>query len=142
MKIIRTIILLTLVLRAAPAFGNDEAPHPPGRAGTYAEAYSDPLATFNEKMFWFNLKLDKDVLHPVASGYAKVVPEPVRESVARLFDNVDFIPRFANNLFQLRFAQATGEVARFGINTTLASSVCSTSLTSGSACNRAIMISG
>lgn len=119
MKIVRAIVLLTLVLCAAPAFGNDEAPPPPGPAGTYAMTYSDPLAPFNEKMFWFNLKLDQNVLHPIASGYAKVVPEPARESVSRFFDNVDFIPRFANNAFQLRFAQAAGEVARFGINTTL-----------------------
>jgi phospholipid-binding lipoprotein MlaA len=118
-KIIRVIILLALVLCAAPASGNEEAPPPPAQAGTYAEAFSDPLAPFNEKMFWFNLKLDKDVLHPIASGYANVVPEPARESVGCFFDNVDFIPRFANNLFQLRFAQAASEVARFGINTTL-----------------------
>jgi phospholipid-binding lipoprotein MlaA len=118
MKIIRATILLALTLCATPALGNDEAP-PPGQAGLYAEAYPDPLAPFNEKMFSFNLKLDRYVLHPVASGYANVVPEPARKSVGRFFNNVDFIPRFANNLFQLRFAEAAGEVARFGINTTL-----------------------
>jgi len=119
MNIIRVTVLLILILGPAPVFGNDEAPPLPRPAGSYAETYSDPLAPFNEKMFWFNLKLDKYVLHPVASGYAKVVPEPARESVDRFFDNVDFIPRFANNLFQLRFAQAAGEIARFGINSTL-----------------------
>jgi phospholipid-binding lipoprotein MlaA len=48
-----------------------------------------------------------------------MVPEPARESVSRFFANVDFLPRFANNLFQFRFSLAAGEVARFGINTTL-----------------------
>jgi phospholipid-binding lipoprotein MlaA len=90
-------------------------PHP----DESAQAYSDPLAPFNEKMFWFNLKLDHYVLHPVASGYAAIAPVPVRESVGNFFDNVNFIPRFANNLFQLRMPQAGGELARFGINTTL-----------------------
>jgi phospholipid-binding lipoprotein MlaA len=47
------------------------------------------------------------------------VPEPARESVGNFFDNVGIIPRFANNLFQFRFAPAAGEVARFGINTTV-----------------------
>jgi phospholipid-binding lipoprotein MlaA len=89
---------------------------PPGLGGG---PYTDPLAPFNERMFWFNLKLDDYIVHPLASGYAKVVPVGARESVGRFFDNVDFIPRFANSLFQLRMAQASIELARFGINTTL-----------------------
>lgn len=80
---------------------------------------SDPLMPFNEKMFTFNLKLDQWILRPVASGYAAVMPKPVRQSVGRFFENAGVIPRFANNLFQLRFAEASGEVARFGINSTL-----------------------
>jgi phospholipid-binding lipoprotein MlaA len=79
----------------------------------------DPFAGFNEPMFTFNLKLDDWVLHPIASGYASIAPVPVRESVGRFFDNVRVIPRFANNLFQLKLIEASGEVARFGINTTL-----------------------
>jgi phospholipid-binding lipoprotein MlaA len=82
-------------------------------------AYSDPLAPFNESMLTFNLKLDDWVLRPVASGYAFIAPDAVRESVGRFFDNVNVIPRVANNLFQLRLAQAGGEVARFGINSTI-----------------------
>jgi ABC-type transporter lipoprotein component MlaA len=74
---------------------------------------------FNEKMFTFNLKLDQWILRPVASGYASIAPKPVRQSVGRFFENAGVIPRFANNLFQMRFAEAGGEVARFGINTTL-----------------------
>jgi phospholipid-binding lipoprotein MlaA len=114
-------IALAMCLRVAPALAQDQSqnsgpPHPPGE---YAQSYGDPLAPFNEKMFWFNLKLDHYVLHPVAEGYAVVAPTPVRESVGHFFDNVNFIPRFANNLFQLRFVQAASEVGRFGVNTTL-----------------------
>src|SRR5579863_6519182 len=79
----------------------------------------DPLSGFNEPMFTFNLKLDDWVLRPVASGYATIAPQPVRESVGNFFNNVRVIPRFANNLFQLKLAEAGGEVARFGINTTV-----------------------
>jgi phospholipid-binding lipoprotein MlaA len=81
--------------------------------------YSDPLAPFNETMFSFNLKLDDWVLKPVATGYAAITPKVVRQSVERFFDNVNVIPRFTNNLFQLRLPEAGTEVARFGINTTL-----------------------
>jgi phospholipid-binding lipoprotein MlaA len=110
-----------MCLRVAPVLAQDQSQNsgPPRPPGEYAQSYGDPLAPFNEKMFWFNLKLDHYVLHPVAQGYAVVAPTPVRESVGHFFDNVNFIPRFANNLFQLRFVQAASEVGRFGVNTTL-----------------------
>ena len=113
------ITFIALLLCAGPALGVDPSSSSYQLEDEYAEPYSDPLAPFNEKMFWFNLQLDEHVLHPVASAYAWVVPKPARKSVGRFFDNVSFIPRFANNLFQLHFAYAIGEVARFGINTTL-----------------------
>ena len=120
MRIVGVLIMVvSLSLCIGSAWGDDEAPPPAGQPGSYAEPYGDPLAPFNEKMFWFNLRLDKYVLHPVASGYAKTLPQSAREGVGRFFDNVDFLPRFANNLFQLRFQPAVTEVARFGINTTL-----------------------
>jgi phospholipid-binding lipoprotein MlaA len=116
-KAFTAIIALATIFFAVPAMADDQGPpHPPGQT---AQVYSDPLAPFNEKMFWFNLKLDHYFLHPVAEGYAAIAPTPVRQSVGNFFDNVNFIPRFANNLFQLRFPQAGGEIARFGINTTL-----------------------
>jgi phospholipid-binding lipoprotein MlaA len=82
-------------------------------------AESDPLEPFNSAMFTFNLKVDDYVLHPVAGGYAKVLPTPVREAIGRAIDNVSVLPRFANNAFQLRIPQAGTEVARFGINTSV-----------------------
>jgi phospholipid-binding lipoprotein MlaA len=81
--------------------------------------YPDPLAPFNERMFSFNMKLDQYVLSPVAGVYARAVPEAARRSVGRFFDNVEFLPRFANDLFQLKLQRAGTEIARFGINTTL-----------------------
>ncbi|MHB8381446.1 MAG: MlaA family lipoprotein [Candidatus Binataceae bacterium] len=120
------------LMPAVPAMAQDIAPLStnPERQGVVQQAqetppgedqgvYSDPLAPFNESMLTFNLKLDDWILRPVASGYAFIAPDAVRESVGRFFNNVNVIPRFANNLFQLRFAEAGGEVARFGINSTL-----------------------
>lgn len=79
----------------------------------------DPLAPFNEKMFWFNLKLDDYFLRPVATGYAKILPLGARRGVDRFFNNVAVIPRFANNLFQLRLVGAGRELSRFVVNTTI-----------------------
>ncbi|MGO9452652.1 MAG: VacJ family lipoprotein [Candidatus Binataceae bacterium] len=131
-RVTATASLLVALAFAAQAFAQDVAPlsNNPTRQGAVGQAenlppgenqgvYSDPLAPFNESMFTFNLKLDDWVLRPVASGYAAIAPLPVRQSVGRFFDNVNVIPRFANNLFQLRLPEAGTEVARFGINTTL-----------------------
>ena len=89
---------------------------PPGEEGG---VYSDPFSPFNSAMLTFNMKLDDWVLRPVAKGYSFVAPQTVREHVGNFFDNVGVIPRFANNLFQLRFPEAGGEIARFGINSTV-----------------------
>lgn len=80
---------------------------------------SDPLEPFNQKMFWFNLRLDEYVLRPVATGYSKVVPEPARQSVGRFLKNLGVVERFANNLLQGKFPGAGQEIGRFAINTTL-----------------------
>ncbi len=115
---------------ASPAFSQDVAPITQNPAqqqaalakplpGESNQVTPDPLNGFNEAMFTFNLKLDDWVLHPVASGWAYITPEPVRTSVGHFFNNVDVIPRLANNLFQLKMAEAGVELARFGINSTL-----------------------
>lgn len=116
-RIVTVAAAWAVLLGALPALAEEQTPpRPPGES---TQVYSDPLAPFNEKMFWFNLKLDHYVLHPVAEGYAAVAPTPVREAVGRFFENVNFIPRFANHLLQLHLTPAGGELARFGINTTV-----------------------
>jgi phospholipid-binding lipoprotein MlaA len=117
LKTISAVVALAVGIYAAPVMAQNQAP--PQLPGEYAQTYSDPLAPFNERMFWFNLKLDHYILHPVAKGYAAIAPTPVRESVGRFFSNVNFIPRVVNNMLQLRFSDAGGELARFGINSTL-----------------------
>ncbi len=110
-------------LAAGPA--DQPSPNPSSQANSgpsdqvTSETYSDPLAPLNEKIFWFNLKLDKYVLRPVATGYADVLPENVRVHIGDFWDNVNVIPRFANNLFQLKMAYASEEVGRFFVNSTL-----------------------
>ena len=81
--------------------------------------YSDPFAPFNEKALQFNLKMDDWVLRPVSTGYASVVPPPVRKSVVNFLTNANVITRVANNLLQFRFPEAASDLARFGINSTL-----------------------
>jgi phospholipid-binding lipoprotein MlaA len=113
---VKKLLIGVLVLSALCATGALAA-GPPDQPSS--ETYADPLAPLNEKIFWFNLKLDKYVMRPVATGYADVLPENVRQHIGNFWDNVGVIPRFANNLFQLKVERAGIEVSRFFINSTL-----------------------
>lgn len=89
---------------------------PPADAGE-VEQY-DPWESFNEKMFNFNLNLDRYVLKPVARVYKAVMPEPFQILISNGFDNIHWVPRFINSLLQGKFGGAGREVARFLINST------------------------
>jgi phospholipid-binding lipoprotein MlaA len=79
----------------------------------------DPLAPVNRKILNINVRVDQTAVHPLASGWATIVPKPARRCIGRFFDNVKFIPRFTNAVFQLKLRNAGGELARFGINSTI-----------------------
>jgi len=79
----------------------------------------DPLEPMNRKMHSFNMALDKAVLRPVAKGYKKVVPSPLRKGVTNFFSNLT-TPRSAlNNFLQGKPKQGFNEIGRFLFNSTL-----------------------
>ena len=78
----------------------------------------DPWEPFNEKMFAFNIKLDRYVLKPVARVWKTVIPEPFQVMISNGFDNIRFAPRFVNNVLQGKVGGATREMSRFLINST------------------------
>ena len=80
---------------------------------------ADPIEPWNRAMFQFNDKLYFWVLKPVARGYNKVVPEPVRVSVRNFFRNVTMPIRFVNCLLQGKLVGAGTELTRFVLNTTV-----------------------
>ncbi len=79
----------------------------------------DPWEPFNERMFDFNYTLDRRVVKPAATGWSKVVPEPVRKSIGNAFQNLGMPGRFVNNLLQLKVDGAVRELASFVMNSTL-----------------------
>jgi phospholipid-binding lipoprotein MlaA len=90
----------------------------PGVAGA-GDDY-DPWAPFNERMFTFNHDvLDRFVVRPAATAWDAAVPDPVRRSLARAFDNLEMPRRVVNNLLQARPVAAGSEVVRFVVNTTV-----------------------
>ena len=79
----------------------------------------DPWEKFNEKMFTFNYNLDKYVLKPVAQGYNFVVPDMFQTMIDNAFTNLRMPSRFVNKILQWRLLDATKEMGRFIINSTL-----------------------
>lgn len=90
-----------------------------GAATAPERAEYDPLEAMNRKVHGFNMALDKVALKPLASGYKKVVPSPVRRSITNFFSNLT-TPRSAlNNFLQGKPKRGFNELGRFLFNSTL-----------------------
>ena len=79
----------------------------------------DPLQPLNRGIYHVNDKLYFWIMKPVATGYAKVLPEPARQGVRNMFANVAMPGRFVGCVLQGRFRDSGAELGRFGINTTV-----------------------
>ena len=104
----RAILLTFALVLTGCATTAPLAPHP-----------QDPYEATNRKVFAFNDTLDRAVVKPLAQGYEKVVPEPVRESVGNFFANLGDGWSAVNWLLQGEFPRATEQGARFAWNSTL-----------------------
>ena len=79
----------------------------------------DPLEPWNRKVFAFNESLDENVLKPVATGYRKVTPEPVRTGFTNFVNNLKDIWSTVNLFLQGRFSDGTHGIIRVSVNSTL-----------------------
>jgi phospholipid-binding lipoprotein MlaA len=78
----------------------------------------DPWEAFNERMFAFNLGLDRRVVKPAATGWSKAVPQPLRKGIQNALRNLAMPRRVVNNLLQLKIDGAVRELAGFALNST------------------------
>lgn len=85
---------------------------------TAAPADDDPLAPLNRKILLVNGAFDRVVVRPVASGYARVVPSPIRAGIGNFLDNLREPRTAINQLLQGRPGLAVADTARFLINST------------------------
>jgi len=83
------------------------------------QAANDPLEGLNRAIYRFNREADRLVLKPVAEGYAKITPAPVRQSVGHFFSNLGELLVFGNDLLQLKLPEAGTDAGRFLLNTTV-----------------------
>jgi phospholipid-binding lipoprotein MlaA len=77
----------------------------------------DPWENWNRKVFAFNEGLDEYVLMPVATGYAKIVPQLARRGVDNFFNNAADAWSAFNNVLQAKPEPAFQDVVRFTTNT-------------------------
>ncbi len=80
---------------------------------------NDPLEPTNRKFYAVNNALDRNVLHPVASGYRDVVPGTVRDHVHNTLSNLGNPAQFANDVLQGHPRKAGNTFMRLLINTTV-----------------------
>jgi phospholipid-binding lipoprotein MlaA len=80
---------------------------------------SDPLEGYNRAVFWLNDKIYFYLAKPVAKGWRKVAPQPVRLSLGNFFSNLFAPVRAANCLLQGKIDDFGNEIGRFMVNTTV-----------------------
>ena len=83
-----------------------------------AEGTPDPYERYNRAMFKFNDKADQYVFTPVARGYRKVTPQPVRTAVGNFFNNLRDVKSMGNDILRGHIGKAGGDFMRVAVNTT------------------------
>jgi phospholipid-binding lipoprotein MlaA len=76
----------------------------------------DQFERFNRAMFDFNDGLDRRVLKPVARGYVRVVPQPIRSGTSSFFANLGDGWSGINSLLQGKVQEGGESLARFTLN--------------------------
>ncbi|STZ77131.1 MlaA family lipoprotein [Bergeriella denitrificans] len=79
---------------------------------------ADPYEPYNRAVSKFNDKADKYIMSPVARGYRKITPQPVRTGISNFFNNLRDVTSFGSNLLRLDIKRASEDLVRVGINTT------------------------
>ena len=90
-----------------------------GCATTNMGSAGDPLERMNRSTHKFNDAVDRGVLRPVARGYVKYVPEPVRNGIDNVLEHLAFPTTIVNDLLQLKVKDSLIDLGRFVVNTTL-----------------------
>ncbi|CAN1558253.1 VacJ Surface lipoprotein [Paracoccaceae bacterium] len=79
----------------------------------------DPYEATNRRIHEFNRGLDRALVGPAAKGYGSIVPKPVTRVVGNLAGTLDLPGDIANDLLQLRVADAAQNFLRLGVNLTM-----------------------
>ncbi|MDH3336507.1 MAG: VacJ family lipoprotein [Gammaproteobacteria bacterium] len=114
---LRHFLLLMLILLGANPLSGCATTDASDEDSPYV-AY-DPLEPLNRKIHSFNTVVDKVALRPLARGYRKVVPSPVRRGITNFFSNLTTPRSSLNNFLQGKPKRGFSELGRFIFNSTL-----------------------
>src|SRR6202789_1489503 len=78
----------------------------------------DPWESWNRGVYKFNDKLDRAVVKPVAKGYVRVVPSPIRTGVTNFFANLNMTTVMFNDALQGKLLAPGTDLGRFLLNPT------------------------
>jgi len=73
----------------------------------------------NRSLYSVNTAFDKVTTKPLAKGYRKIMPGPVRKGVSNFFRNLTTPRSVINNFLQGKPGRGFSEVARFVVNSTI-----------------------
>lgn len=79
----------------------------------------DPFESVNRSIYSFNQTLDDYFLKPIAKFYVAVTPDPMERGISNVFSNLSEITNASNNLLQGKASQASIDLGRFTLNSTL-----------------------
>lgn len=114
----QTLIVGVILTAAAPVWAADAQPNTPPASIAAPAANPDPYEPYNRVMFKVNDTADRYVLSPVARGYRKVAPKPVRIGVTNFFNNLRDVVSFGSNVLRLDIKRASEDFMRVAVNTT------------------------
>ena len=80
---------------------------------------ADPLMQLNAKSFAVIESIDQAVVGPMAMGYQKAVPSPLRSGLRNFLRNLDEPVSALNYVLQLKPGRAVKSTVRFALNTTV-----------------------
>ena len=81
--------------------------------------FPDPIEPVNRGTLKFNEGVDRFIMDPITTVYRFILPEMVRRSIERCFDNIDSTQTLVNDIFQLEWKEAGITTTRLVINTTV-----------------------
>lgn len=99
-----------------PAAATDDTIIVSGRIGAPP---GDPMVAVNEVTFGAAQSVDSAIIAPVAQTYENGIPEPIRDGLHNVLNNLDEPVAFLNFLLQLKIGKAFETAGRFAINSTL-----------------------
>ena len=73
----------------------------------------------NRSLFSANLTIDKATTRPLARGYRKIIPTPLRKGVSNFFRNLTTPRSIINNFLQGKPGRGFSETGRFLLNSTI-----------------------